>query len=113
MQRAKQQQQKTRSLVARDGEICIHKGGKFTSCTNFTINIVCAVESPPQGPAVSRFVYRMRTVLSEDATETRYIATVFEGIYLNEGGIIMFKMKCDSSKIGIAILKILRCDGKR
>ena len=71
MQKAKQQQQqqKTRSLVARDGEIYIHKGGKFTSCTNFTIDIVCAVESPPQGPAVSGFVYRMRTVLSEDATD--------------------------------------------
>ena len=44
----------------------------YTNCTNFTIEVVCTLESPPQGPAMSGFVYRIKTVLADDKTETRY-----------------------------------------
>ena len=66
-------QQKTRSLVAGGGKLCIQKGGRFTACTNFTIDVMFAVESPAEGPAVTGFVYRIKTMLSEKDTETRSV----------------------------------------
>ena len=69
----KSREKQTRSLIARGGELCIHKGGRFTACTNFTIEVMFAVESPPEGPAVTGFVFRIRTMLSEEDTETRYV----------------------------------------
>ena len=67
-----EKQQRVKALIPRRGEICIQKAGRYTSCTNFTIEVVCAVESPPQGPAMSGFIYQIKTVLADDMTETRY-----------------------------------------
>lgn len=52
----------SRSLLVQDGEIgVVLKGGKFRPVTNFALEVVFSVRSPPDSPPLCGFVYAIKT----------------------------------------------------
>ena len=52
----------SRSLFVLDGEIDYTlKGRKFRSVTNFTLDVLFSVRSPPDSPQLCGFVYAIKT----------------------------------------------------